>query len=149
MTEKVDRLILRLRTTEPMDEKKKKELYREFSRRTTNKMIDDGVTWGEASGAPTFYQLDEKPLREFMKVKNQDLDWQCDTVDQFLTYHRTTGDIIPPHFPGRIVILLRKAKDFEREQAFLEAWIPHCRAMWDIPGSCGGWAARLAKLKGE
>ena len=122
---KVDGLIARLNETEPLSGEKQDVLHRAFMERTANEMLDSGVSFGEASGAPNWYRLGNGDYRAFIKEKNQDLEWQCDTVDFFFSHHRKTGDIVPPHFPKRIAILLRKAKERDREKAFLEAWCRH------------------------
>lgn len=140
--QKVDGLIARLNETEPLSPQKRDQLYDAFYRKIFDRAVNTGKTWGEVSGAPAFYRLDDASRREFMKVKNQDLEWQCDTVDFFFSHHRKTGDIVPPHFPKRIAILLRKAKERDREKAFLEAWCRH----FSHDGRDDWFLERLGKL---
>lgn len=64
----------------------------------------------------------EREHRAFMQAKDKDLGWQCDTVETAFRHYLETGDIPAPHYPLRVAILLRKAKERERERAFLAAW---------------------------
>ncbi len=78
-----------------------------------------------ASGAPDFLNQDVKSFRAIMKVVDQDLVWQCETVTAAFERYLKTGEIPAPHYPMRIVVLLHKAKDFDRERQFLAAWCNH------------------------
>lgn len=122
-----------------MTEAERKQLYDAFSKRTFAQMADEGVSWGEAAGLGAIYTLADGDGRKQLVSHDQDLDWQCDTVDTFLSHHLSTGDVVPPHFPKRIAILLRKAGERERERAFLEAWCRHF-------GMMGWFGDRLRKL---
>ena len=122
---KVDDVIQLFDNTPVMNSGERKRLFDKFHRASVSKMLDEGVSYGEASGAPEFYNQDEQSFRSFIKETDQDLDWQCDTViDAFDRYQRT-GEIPAPHFPMRIAILLRKAKERDRENRFLAAWCRH------------------------
>ena len=88
-------------------------------------------------GAPNFWQLAPADVPAFIKSKQYDLEWQCRTVGEYFTYHQRTGDIIPPHHPERIAILLCKAKELARERAWLAAWCRHFEN-----DSMHGWAGK-------
>lgn len=81
--------------------------------------------WRRASGAPDFLNQDVKSFRAIMKVVDQDLVWQCETVTAAFERYLKTGEIPAPHYPMRVVVLLHKAKDFDRERQFLAAWCNH------------------------
>lgn len=83
-------------------------------------------------------------VREFLRTRDNDLDFQVDTVRRcFVTYFRD-GEIPPPYYPYRISVILRKGGLSTLEQSFLEAWVSH------FPGDGGGSYAtlqeRLAKI---
>jgi len=60
-----------------------------------------------------------------MKVVDQDLVWQCETVTAAFERYLKTGEIPAPGNPMRVAVLLHKAKDFDRERQFLAAWCNH------------------------
>lgn len=125
LTNKVDGLI-RLFTDSPfMEDHERERLYRESARADTTKMLGEGLTHGQASGAQEFLNQDEESFRAFMKKADQDLQWQCETVTAAFKRYRQTGEIPAPHYPMRIAVLLHKAKDFNREKQFLAAWCRH------------------------
>ena len=116
--QKIDDLTQRLSETEPLGAEKRDALYKAFSRRVTESILRDGVNWGEAAGLHDIYERDPRQW-------DQDLYWQCDAVSAFFSHHLETGDIMPPHFPMRVAILLREAKEAEREKEFLAACCRH------------------------
>ena len=132
--EAVDRLIARLNATEPMTEQCRNLLAEVTSRGITDLIFEiteqtgGTVSRGQittALGAPDIWNLGQSEIKPFIRSKAQDLGWQCRTVGEYFTYHQRTGDIVPPHYPERIAILLRKAKELEREGAWLTAWCRH------------------------
>ena len=138
--QKVDRLTQRFNEEKPLTEAERKQLYAAFSRRILAQMADKGLSWGKATGLGALYTSNDGDGRKQLLSHDQDLGWQCDTVDTFLSHHLRTGDIVPPHFPQRIAILLRKSGERRRERAFLEGWCHHF-------GTMGWFGARLHKLK--
>jgi hypothetical protein len=122
---KVDDLISLFADSTVLEDDRRERLYREATRAATAKMLNEGLTFGQASGAPDFLNQDEESFRAFMKKGDQDLRWQCETVTAAFERYQQTGEIPAPHYPMRIVVLLRKAKDFDREKQFLTAWCKH------------------------
>lgn len=108
------------------------------SKAVTARMIAEGVSYGQASGGPEFLNQDEASFREFIKDTDQDLAWQCETVTTAFEHYGRSGEMPAPHFPMRIAVLLRKAKDFDRERVFLAAWCRH------FPSGCGVTYGKLA-----
>ena len=101
------------------------KLMRTNLRRASKRMLDEGQSFGQATGGPAFLHQDESEFREFMKKVDQDLAWQCDTVSTAFERYLQIGEVPAPHYPMRIAVLLRKAKDFDRERRFLAAWCRH------------------------
>lgn len=125
LANEVDDLI-RLFTASPiMREDERERLYRESTRAATARMLDEGSTYGQASDSPEFLNQDEGAFRAFMKKADQDLQWQCQTVTAAFERYRKTGEVPAPHYPMRITVLLRKARDLNREKQFLAAWCRH------------------------
>ena len=125
LARKVDDLIRVFADTPVMDPSEATRRYRRTVHDATAKMLDEGITYGRASGAPEFLNQDEKSFRAFMKKADQDIRWQCDTVSESFKRFLKIGETPAPHYPMRVAILLRKAKDFEREKQFLAAWCQH------------------------
>ncbi len=122
---KVDDVIDLLASEPVMDDEKRERLHRRSMNAATTKMLDQGLTFGKASGAPDFLNRDEASFRAFMREADQDLSWQCGTVTEAFQRYLATGEVPAPHYPMRIAVLLRKARDFAREKQFLAAWCKH------------------------
>ena len=74
---------------------------------------------------PAFLNQDQNSFRAFIKKTDQNLEWQCETVTAAFRRYQKTGEIPVPHYSMRIAVLLRKAKEFDRERRFLAAWCRH------------------------
>jgi hypothetical protein len=122
---KVDQLIRLFADRPVMDRDERERRYREATRAATEKMLDEGLTYGQASGAPDFMSQDEESFRAFMRQADQNLVWQCEAVTAAFERYLETGEIPAPHYPMRVAVLLRKARDFDREKQFLAAWCKH------------------------
>ena len=122
---KVDDLIRLFNESSVMAESERRRRYREFVHAAGERALAEGLSHGQASGAPSHLHLDEVDFREFMKRADQNLEWQCDTVHTAFHRFQKTGEIPAPHYPMRIAVLLRKAKQHERERRFLDAWCRH------------------------
>lgn len=122
---KVDDLIRLFARTPVEDPSEAERRYGRAMNDATAKMLKGGMTFGEASGGPDFLNQDEASFRAFMKKADQDLGWQCDTVSNAFKRYLEIGETPAPHYPMRVAVLLRKAKDFDREKQFLAAWCKH------------------------
>ena len=100
------------------DEDRRKELLRQAVRGMTG----EGVTYGQATGAPSYFNQDHASFRSFIREVDHDLEWQCSTVSDAFRRYYEVGDIPAPHYPMRIAILLRKEKESELERLFLATW---------------------------
>lgn len=121
----IDNLIQRLNNTEPLSDNKREKLHKLHFQQVFEKMVDEGVNYRVASGTPEFYNQDGQSFREYIKNTDQDIDWQCESVRNGFSRYLQIGETPPPYFPMRIAILLRKAKEKEREKSFLTAWCRH------------------------
>jgi hypothetical protein len=75
--------------------------------------------------------------REFLRSKDNDLNFHLDTVRKCFAAYLKEGVTPPPSFPYRVAVILRKAGLTALEQSFLEAWVAH------FPGDGGGRFAAL------
>ena len=125
LAKKVDELILLFNEAPVMKANERVRLGDKFRRAIVARMLDEGLSFGQASGAPAFLNQDQDSFRAFIKKTDQNLEWQCKTVTDAFHRYQKTGEVPAPHYPMRIVVLLRKAKDFDRERRFLAAWCRH------------------------
>jgi hypothetical protein len=126
--QKINDLIRLFNETEVQDAEELRQRVSAARERIFERMLDEGASYGVASGAPSFYNQDEKSFVKFMQSVRQSLDWQCDMVTSSFQRYLEIGDVPPPGFPMRIAILLRKAGEVERERRFLAAWCRHFRS---------------------
>lgn len=122
---KADNLIRKFVDAPVMSDEEQERLLRATMQKAPARMLGERLTYGQASSAPDFLNQDEAAFREFMKTADQDLAWQCDTVDAAFERYRQSGEVPGPHYAMRITVLLRRAKDFDRERRFLAAWCKH------------------------
>lgn len=125
LAKQVDELTRLFAESDVMNNEERERLYRQFTRAATARMLDEGLGYGQASGAPVFLNQDQDSFRAYMKQVDQDLAWQCGTLTAAFNRYLKTGEIPAPHYPMRVAILVRKAKDFHREKQFLAAWCKH------------------------
>ena len=125
LANKIDDLTRLFSEVPVMADNERKCLADKFRRAAIARALDDGLTYGQASGAPEFLNQDEESFRAFVKKVDQNLEWQCETVAAAFDRYQKTGEVPAPHYPMRIAVLLRKAKDFDREKQFLAAWCRH------------------------
>jgi hypothetical protein len=121
----VDELIELFATTAVLSVVEREKRYRQALNSAWESITEQGATWGEASGAPSFYQQDETGFRTFLKSVDDDIAWQCGTIRDGFQRYLEKGEIPPPAFPMRLAVLLRKAKHHKREQRFLAEWCRH------------------------
>ena len=125
LSQKVDHLIQLFVDTPVVDPREVEKRYIRAMRDALAMMRDGRTSYGQASGSPEFLDQDEEPFRIFMKEADQDLAWQCSTVAQAFRRYLEIGEAPAPHYSMRVVVLLSKAKDIDREKKFLAAWCKH------------------------
>ena len=139
LAQKVDDLIELFADANLIDPSEAARRYSRAMHNAAAKMLDDGMTAGQASETPDFLNQDEESFRASMKKVDQDLGWQCNTVSAAFQRYLEIGETPAPHYPMRVAVLLRKAKDFDREKQFLEGWCKH------FPSGNGAKYAQLVK----
>ena len=95
--------------------------FRELSARA----IAGNQTTGSLEGQPHFYALPHDENRAYMKKIDNDLEEQVRLVGHFFRLWVDHGDPIPPYFPSRICVILRKHKRADLEFDFLHAYVRH------------------------
>ena len=125
LANKVDELVRLFNEAPVMKVNERIRLADKYMRTTAARMFDEGLSYGQASNAPAFLNQDQDSFRAFIKKVDQNMEWQCETVTAAFHRYQKTGEIPAPHYPMRIAVLLRKAKDFDRERRFLAAWCRH------------------------
>ena len=118
----VNHLISELDDAPEFDHLAAEDRRKELLRRAILGMSSHGVTYGQATGAPAYFDQDHDSFRAFIREVDHDLEWQCRTVSDAFRRYYEIGDILAPHYPMRIAILLRKEKESSLERRFLAAW---------------------------
>lgn len=121
----VDALIKLFNDAPEMSERERNRKYRKHYDEIFRKMVDEGMDYQEASMQPELYNQDSESFFAKLKSKDQNLEWQCDTVAASFRRYLEIGQVPPPYFPMRVAILLRKVKQHDREKRFLAAWCRH------------------------
>lgn len=121
----VDALIGLFEKASPLRPEEREAKFRRAINDADANMLDNGISFNRASGGPEFLNQDESSFRAFIKEVDHDLGWQCRTVSDAFERYLKIGEMPAPHFPMRVAILLRKAKDFDREKRFLAGWCKH------------------------
>lgn len=93
--------------------------------RTFDIMSEEGKTYGEASGGPEFLNGAEGETQAHLQSIDNDLAAHIEIVETSCRSYFETGEIPAPYYPWRIVIILGKLKEKDRERNFLGAWCKH------------------------
>lgn len=125
LANKVDALIKLFNDAPVMTERERNRTSRRHRDDIFRKVVDEGMDYRQASEQPELYNRDGESFFGLLKSTDQNLDWQCDTVADFFRRYLQIGEVPAPYFPMRVAILLRKAKEHEREKRFLSAWCRH------------------------
>jgi hypothetical protein len=121
----LDLLIQRLETTPVLNREDAKRRNREFTSAAARRMLDNGTTFGEAAGVPQLLRQEEASFRAELKWISNRLGEQVKLTEQFLNLWFNQGEPMPPHYPWRITVILRKSKLFDLERRFLSAFSMH------------------------
>lgn len=121
----VDSLVALLDTSEVLSDAEIKRRHKAAFRAAFSRMTDGPMNYGQAMRFPVDFPADDQERREFTRVKDQDLEWQVEITKRLFEMHLWKGEMPAPHYPTRIMVLMRKARDYDREQIFLTAWRRH------------------------
>ena len=123
----IDTLIKRLETAPHVDHMALYEQAREQRRLGIERILDEGLTWGEAMGAHRILNQPQSSFEIELRAIKDDLSAQIEIFEHDLHKWFTQGEFPPPHYPMRIAIILRKQKQHDREKRFLAAYLMNFR----------------------
>ena len=103
------------------DLERKEQNYRD----DTWRRLLNGEEYHEAIETPSMYRQSRELFQTTIQDTNNNLEWQCATVSVAFDRYERIAETPAPYFAWRIAVILRKAKDSERELAFLKAWCRH------------------------
>ena len=146
-TKNLDALLDQLVAAPVYSEQQLKDLWEKDKvrrRAAIERMFDEGVSYGVATGTPAFLNQPEDQFFAYLKKIDNELDEQVKIVGEAFTDYLKTGEHPAPYYAWRIAIILRKAKMKEKEKEFLTAW---CRHFAKTKGNrYEAIAARAAKM---
>lgn len=93
-----------------------------------DKAISEGLSYGEARNAPPILNQTEEKFRADLKEINNNIVEQIKIIEHCLPRWFSMGEFPPPYYASRIVVILRKAKEYGRESKFLRAYLTHFRS---------------------
>jgi hypothetical protein len=121
----LDTLIDRLNASEILSREEARRRHKETFGAVFDRMTRTGETYGAASGSPSILNQGEDAFRQELRSINDKLGRQVEITHQFIDGWFERGDIVAPHWPWRITVILRKAKRFDLERKFLAAFTRH------------------------
>jgi hypothetical protein len=110
--------------TPTLSDKEVYRLHREHMRKIVPAMINEGRTYGEASGGALSF-LNRPDAEEYIKSIDDDLGENVAIVSNSFSEYLTNGQVPAPFYAWRICIILRKAKMHKIELRFLDGWARH------------------------
>ena len=105
--------------------KKLWEKDRERELEIARKMLDEHITYGQASGEYDFLNKETEEFREYLKSINNDLDVNIEIVRYGFEKYIERGDAPFPYYAERIAVILSKNKMYKEESEFLYEWCRH------------------------
>lgn len=110
-----------------------------WHRRAVEEMLCTGKTFGEATGGRgvIIQTRDEAEFREHLRSTDNDLAAQLRVVREGLEDYFSKGEFPAPYYWYRVAVILRKAKEYDLEARFCEAFGRHF---------AGGNGARYAEI---
>ena len=125
--------IKRLNETKPLSLAEQKVLEDKDNAYRDLVLSDGQATLGKVGGSDVLYQLPEAEFKAQLRSKQNDLGEMLRLFNSFLdSWFSTARMAVPPYYPDRIAVILRKAKCFELEKVFLAAYFRH---FWFEQGS--------------
>lgn len=127
------------------DKAKLDKKRREWMATFFDKTLDEGQTYGQASGDLEIFDQPEADFRAEICATDNDLKTQIDRFNHGLDRHFEYGEYHPPYYPWRIAVILSKRKELDREKRFLAAYCTH---FWDRVGRRDQMILERAEKKG-
>ncbi len=145
-TDAADKLTREMNDAPTLTKREAKRRYREFTRKAHDRILNDGVSYHDAVETPRMYLTeDRETFDRKLRMTDNDLVWQCETVSAAFRRYQRTGETPAPYFALRVAIVLRKAREHARERKFLAAWCRHFRR--HVGGKYTTLVERYAKLR--
>lgn len=135
--DKLEELINLMMSAKPFTENQLRALWKKDKDRESKaieKMLSEGITYGEATGGHDFLNQPEEDFRKYLKSIDNELGQQVEIVLRDFKLYLERGEAPAPYYPWRIAIILRKNKLLEKEKEFLTAWYRHFSR---LGSSCG------------
>lgn len=135
--DKLNNLIDRMKSSPAYTQEELELLWEKDRKRQQEiieKMFDDGVSWGVASGGHEFLNQPEDKFYAHLKKIDNNLEEQVNIVYKDFENYLKTGETPAPYYAWRIAIILSKQKMKDKELAFLDAWCQHFSSV-KTPGS--------------
>ena len=98
------------------------------------RMLQENITYGEASGEYEFLNKNEKEFKAYLKIINNELDTNVEIIKHGFENYIHRGDAPLPYYAWRIAIILSKNKLYQEERIFLHEWSRHFARL----ENCGG-----------
>lgn len=116
-----------LQSSPVMEDGVRSALYKAYSGRVWERVFAEGLTYGEASGAPgtAMATRDDAEFRVRLRAIDNDLDAQIGIVRDGVLHYFKNGEFPPPYYAWRVAIILRSQRRFQLEADFLRAFCRH------------------------
>lgn len=105
----------------------RRALYKAYYGPIRERMFAEGLTYGEASGAPgtAMATRDEAEFRARLRDIANDLGAQIGIVREGILHYFKNGEFPAPHYAWRVAVILRKHRQYQLEADFLQAFCLH------------------------
>lgn len=118
----IDALIERLEIAPHVDHMALYERARKQRKLGFERMLDEGLTWGETVGAHRILNQPQNSFEVELRSIQDNLSAQLEIFEHDLDKWFSEGEFPPPYYPTRISIILRKQKEHGRERRFLTVY---------------------------
>lgn len=144
--ERVVLLTAALRTLSRLSDDEAEHRRQVFRARYRVPIGADAATWRPPhSDSGVNYDLNLGEFQESMRAIDNDLAQQVHIAASNVAHFLASGISAPPHFPKRIAVILRKARQYGLEVSFLTEYV---RLFCDVGEDADSWpVTRLAKAR--
>lgn len=113
-----------MEATPPLSNEEVSRLHRTHAELIFPAMLDEGKTYGEASGGALNF-LNRPDAEDYVKSIRHDLAVNVGIVSDSFRDYLTSGEIPAPGYAWRVCIILKKLKRRDIELRFLRSWARH------------------------
>lgn len=146
--EKLYKLITLMAETPVYTEAELKELRKKDEKREQQiieKMMEENISWGEASGEYEFLNQSEEEFKIYLKSINNDLDVNVEITRYGFEKYIERGEAPLPYYAKRIAIILSKNRLYKEEKEFLYEWYRHFQKLENCGASYKALVERARK----